>query len=288
MGQVFGRIPSLLMREADGLVVQDIFGRLGLQAALPGMREILDRWLPDVVLRECRSLSHPGSPLLGRVVDEPVAERVRRRGGPRADAERGEAVRKVSVHGVFTEVQLTSDLAIGEPSGDQPEDLDLTVAEERRPPASNHRAHSGDAVRRSDLLEAGLLEVRSRWRRPMRPPGGLPPGTPAGSWPEACASSASRTASHPCSRFSGSLSSSARARPSQPWATEGPCPNSRESPSQRGRCPSRRERVTRVPVAPVRRFTRRLRHPLIGSGSTRPSSRLAVPTVPRCRLHVGR
>jgi UDP:flavonoid glycosyltransferase YjiC (YdhE family) len=52
LGQAFGRIPSLLMREAEELVIQEVFGRLNAQAALPGMREILDRWLPDVVLRE--------------------------------------------------------------------------------------------------------------------------------------------------------------------------------------------------------------------------------------------
>lgn len=57
MGATFGRIPSLSMREADELVVQDVFGRLDLQAALPGMREILDRWSPDVVLREPAELA---------------------------------------------------------------------------------------------------------------------------------------------------------------------------------------------------------------------------------------
>ena len=57
MGAVFGRIPSLLMREADELIVQEVFGRLNLRAALPGMREILERWRPDVVLREPAELA---------------------------------------------------------------------------------------------------------------------------------------------------------------------------------------------------------------------------------------
>lgn len=60
MGATFGRIPSLSTRQADELVVQDVFGRLDLQAALPGMREILDRWSPDVVLREPAELASYG------------------------------------------------------------------------------------------------------------------------------------------------------------------------------------------------------------------------------------
>jgi UDP:flavonoid glycosyltransferase YjiC (YdhE family) len=57
LGAVFGRIPSLTMQEADDLVVSEVFGRLDRDAALPGMRALLDGWRPDVVLREPAELS---------------------------------------------------------------------------------------------------------------------------------------------------------------------------------------------------------------------------------------
>lgn len=57
MAAVFGRIPTLTMHEADDLVIQEVFGRLDLRAALPGMQAIFDRWQPDVVLREPAELS---------------------------------------------------------------------------------------------------------------------------------------------------------------------------------------------------------------------------------------
>jgi UDP:flavonoid glycosyltransferase YjiC (YdhE family) len=57
LGAVFGRIPALSMRQADDLVVAEVFGRLNRDAALPGMRAVLDRWRPDVVLREPAELA---------------------------------------------------------------------------------------------------------------------------------------------------------------------------------------------------------------------------------------
>ena len=57
LGAVFGRIPALSMQEADDLVIQEVFGRLDRDAALPGMRSALDSWRPDVVLREPAELA---------------------------------------------------------------------------------------------------------------------------------------------------------------------------------------------------------------------------------------
>ena len=57
LGAVFGRIPMLSMQEADDLVIQEVFGRLVRDAALPGMRAACDRWHPDVVLREPAELA---------------------------------------------------------------------------------------------------------------------------------------------------------------------------------------------------------------------------------------
>ena len=52
MGPIFGRLPSLSHDEANRVVIADIFGRLDAQAALPGMRDIVNDWGPDLILRE--------------------------------------------------------------------------------------------------------------------------------------------------------------------------------------------------------------------------------------------
>lgn len=57
LGAVSSRIPVLSMREADDLVIAEVFGRLDRDAALPGMRAALERWRPDVVLREPAELA---------------------------------------------------------------------------------------------------------------------------------------------------------------------------------------------------------------------------------------
>ena len=52
MGPIFGRLPSLSHDEANRVVIAEIFGRLDAQAALPGMRDIVNDWGPDLILRE--------------------------------------------------------------------------------------------------------------------------------------------------------------------------------------------------------------------------------------------
>jgi UDP:flavonoid glycosyltransferase YjiC (YdhE family) len=52
LGAVFGRIPTLTMRQADTLVVGEVFGRIDAEAALPGLRDLVDGWHPHVVVRE--------------------------------------------------------------------------------------------------------------------------------------------------------------------------------------------------------------------------------------------
>jgi UDP:flavonoid glycosyltransferase YjiC (YdhE family) len=48
----FARLPLLPAEEADEVVVREVFGRLDAQAALPGVRATIERWRPDLVLRE--------------------------------------------------------------------------------------------------------------------------------------------------------------------------------------------------------------------------------------------
>lgn len=52
MRAVFAALPSLPVGEADHVVVREVFGRLDAQAALPGVLTTIDRWRPDLVLRE--------------------------------------------------------------------------------------------------------------------------------------------------------------------------------------------------------------------------------------------
>lgn len=57
LGAVFSRIPALSRREADDLVIAEVFGRLDRDAALPCMRAVFEDWRPDVVLREPAELA---------------------------------------------------------------------------------------------------------------------------------------------------------------------------------------------------------------------------------------
>ncbi len=52
LGAVFARLPSLSMLEANRVVVREVFAGLDAQAVLPGLRALVDRWHPDVIVRE--------------------------------------------------------------------------------------------------------------------------------------------------------------------------------------------------------------------------------------------
>jgi UDP:flavonoid glycosyltransferase YjiC (YdhE family) len=52
IGPVVGRLPELSFEAATATVLGEIFGRLAARAALPGLTEIVDRWCPDIVVRE--------------------------------------------------------------------------------------------------------------------------------------------------------------------------------------------------------------------------------------------
>jgi len=52
MGPIFERVPLLSFEQANEVVVTEVFGRLDAQAAFPGLVGIIERWRPDVVLRE--------------------------------------------------------------------------------------------------------------------------------------------------------------------------------------------------------------------------------------------
>src|SRR5690242_14174976 len=52
MGAVFAGLSSVSPELANLTVVRDVFGRLDAQSALPRVRDLVDEWRPDVVLRE--------------------------------------------------------------------------------------------------------------------------------------------------------------------------------------------------------------------------------------------
>lgn len=52
LGPVFARLPALPPQEANTIVIQEVFGRLDAQAALPGLTTMLRDWTPDLVVRE--------------------------------------------------------------------------------------------------------------------------------------------------------------------------------------------------------------------------------------------
>lgn len=56
IGPVMAGLAGMTFEEANEIVVRDVFGRIDAQAALPGLLEIVERWRPDVVVRESAEL----------------------------------------------------------------------------------------------------------------------------------------------------------------------------------------------------------------------------------------
>jgi UDP:flavonoid glycosyltransferase YjiC (YdhE family) len=52
IGPVMARLPTLPFEEADAVVVREVFARIDAQAGLPGVTATIERWRPDVVVRE--------------------------------------------------------------------------------------------------------------------------------------------------------------------------------------------------------------------------------------------
>lgn len=57
IGPLMARLPHLPFEEADALVIREVFGRVDAQAGLPALVETMDRWRPDVVMRESAELA---------------------------------------------------------------------------------------------------------------------------------------------------------------------------------------------------------------------------------------
>lgn len=57
LGAVFSAISGRSNEEGNAIVVREVFGRLGTQAALPGVRALTEEWKPDLILRESSELA---------------------------------------------------------------------------------------------------------------------------------------------------------------------------------------------------------------------------------------
>jgi hypothetical protein len=45
------------VEDADALVVREVFGRVDAQAALPALLAVVERWRPDLVVRETAEIA---------------------------------------------------------------------------------------------------------------------------------------------------------------------------------------------------------------------------------------
>ena len=52
LGEVFGGLAGASNDEGNAVVIRDVFARIDARAALPAMTEVVDRWRPDLVVRE--------------------------------------------------------------------------------------------------------------------------------------------------------------------------------------------------------------------------------------------
>jgi hypothetical protein len=57
LGAVFATLPGRPNEEANAIVVREVFGRLDTQAALPGVRALVEQWGPNLILRETSELA---------------------------------------------------------------------------------------------------------------------------------------------------------------------------------------------------------------------------------------
>lgn len=52
IGPVMASLPTMSPQDADDTVVREVFGRIDAQAALPGLLATVERWRPEVIVRE--------------------------------------------------------------------------------------------------------------------------------------------------------------------------------------------------------------------------------------------
>ncbi|MDH2415620.1 glycosyltransferase [Nocardioides sp. CER19] len=61
IGPVMARLPTVSFEEANDLVVREVFARIDAQAALPSLTDTVERWRPDIVIRETAELASLGA-----------------------------------------------------------------------------------------------------------------------------------------------------------------------------------------------------------------------------------
>jgi UDP:flavonoid glycosyltransferase YjiC (YdhE family) len=57
IGPVMASLPTMSPKEANDVVLREVFGRIDAQAALPALLETVERWRPQVIVRESAELA---------------------------------------------------------------------------------------------------------------------------------------------------------------------------------------------------------------------------------------
>jgi UDP:flavonoid glycosyltransferase YjiC (YdhE family) len=57
IGPVMASLPTMSPKEADDVVLREVFGRIDAQAALPALLETVERWRPQVIVRESAEIA---------------------------------------------------------------------------------------------------------------------------------------------------------------------------------------------------------------------------------------
>ncbi|MGN6130374.1 MAG: hypothetical protein ACTHOK_08545, partial [Nocardioidaceae bacterium] len=57
VGPIMAELPTMAIEQANEVVLREVFARIDAQAALPSLLETVERWRPDVVVRESAELA---------------------------------------------------------------------------------------------------------------------------------------------------------------------------------------------------------------------------------------
>ena len=129
IGPVMAGLPSLTFQEADDVVLREVFGRIDAQAALPALLETVERWRPQIIVRESAEIGslaaaerfgvphvhvcigmHEVASRFAAALDQPLAELARIAG-----LSEGRLSAALAAEPVFSLVPEALDRAAGEP-----------------------------------------------------------------------------------------------------------------------------------------------------------------------------
>lgn len=129
IGPIMSRLPALSLDEADDVVVREVFAGVDAQAALPGLTATIERWHPQLIVRESAELGsvaaaeragvphvhvtigmHEVARRFAEMIEEPIAEL-----GRLAGLGHGRLSMAVADEMIFSLVPETLDYPTGDP-----------------------------------------------------------------------------------------------------------------------------------------------------------------------------